>query len=170
MGSLNRFFSLVLLTLAMAATACWAQEGSIAGVVTDASGATVPNATVTVTSNQQGFSRTVTTTGNGDYLVPGLPAGVYSINVKAQGFQQFLIKDLVLRVAEKARADAALTLGQTSTEVTVAGANVAQVQTESAELSGTITNKQIDQLVLNGRNFTQLLTLIPLVIYQTCQD
>ncbi len=170
MGSMNRFFSLLFLTLTMAATACWAQEGSIAGVVTDASGANVPNATVTVTSNQQGFVRTVTTSGGGDYLVPGLPAGTYNINVKSPGFQQFNIKDLVLRVAEKARADAALTLGQTSTEVTVAGENATQVQTETAELSGTITNKQIDQLVLNGRNFTQLVTLVPGVSNQTGQD
>src|SRR6201999_3835796 len=85
-------------------------------------------------------------------------------------FQQFVVKDLVLRIAQKARADAALTLGQLSAEVTVAGTGVAQVQTESAELSGTITNKQIDQLVLNGRNFTQLVTLVPGVSNQTGQD
>ncbi|MBV8865140.1 MAG: carboxypeptidase regulatory-like domain-containing protein, partial [Acidobacteriaceae bacterium] len=154
----------------LAAGACWAQEGSIAGVVTDTSGANVPNATVTVTSNQQGFVRTTTTNAGGDYLVPGLPAGTYNIEVKAPGFQQFLVKDLVLRVAEKARADAALQLGQTSTEVTVQGENVAQVQTESSELSGIITNKQIGQLVLNGRNFTQLITLTPGVSNQTNQD
>lgn len=76
----------------------------------------------------------------------------------------------MLRVAEKARADAALAVGQVSSEVTVAGAGVSQVQTETAELSGTITNKQIDQLVLNGRNFTQLVTPIPGVSNQTGQD
>ncbi len=170
MGSVSRFFSFVFLTFVLAAGVCYAQEGSIAGVVTDASGATIPNATVSVTSNQQGFARTVTTTSGGDYLVPGLPAGTYNINVKAPGFEQFNIKDLVLRVAEKARANASLTLGQTSTEVTVAGTGVSQVQTETAELSGTITNKQIDQLVLNGRNFTQLVTLVPGVSNQTGQD
>ncbi len=161
MGSIIKFLSVVFAAMILAAGACWAQEGSIAGSVHDASGAVVPSATVSVTSNQQGFVRTVTTNGSGDYLVPGLPAGTYSINVKAQGFQQYEIKDLVLRVAEKARADASLVLGQTSTEVTVAGENVAQVQTESSELSSIITNKQIDQLVLNGRNFTQLIGLIP---------
>ncbi len=170
MGSICRVFSFSFLLLLLAAMMCQAQEGSITGSVTDASGATVPNATVIVTSNQQSFVRTVNSNGSGDYLVPGLPAGTYNIEVKAAGFQQFLIKDLVLRVAEKARADASLTLGQTSTEVTVAGVNVAQVQTESAELSGTITNKQINQLVLNGRNFTQLVTLIPGVSNQTGQD
>ena len=63
-----------------------------------------------------------------------------------------------------------MAIGQISTEMTVAGANVAQVETESSELSGVITNKQIDQLVLNGRNFTQLITLIPGVSNQTGQD
>ncbi len=160
-------FFIALLALA---SSCWAQEGSLTGSVRDSSGAVIPNATVTVTSVQQGFVQTVTTNANGDYLVPGLLAGTYDINVKAQGFQQQLIKDVVLRVAEKARADATLTPGQVNTEVTVAGTSVAQVQTESAELSGVVTNKQIDQLVLNGRNFTQLVTLVPGVSNQTNQD
>ena len=156
-------FSLITLT-------CRAQEGSITGSVHDASGATIPQATVTVTNNEQGFSRTALTNDSGDYLVPGLGAGTYNINIKAQGFEQFQIQSLVLRVAEKARADATLVIGQTSAEVTVAGTDVAQVQTESAELSGVLTTKQIDQLVLNGRNFTQLITLIPGVSNQTGQD
>ncbi len=151
-------------------TSAWAQEGSLTGSVRDSSGAVVPNATVAVTSVQQGFVRTVTTNATGDYLVPGLPAGTYNVNVKAAGFQQYNVNDLVLRVAEKGRVDATLNPGQISTEISVAGAGVAQVETESSELSGVITNKQIDQLVLNGRNFTQLVTLIPGVSNQTNQD
>ncbi len=168
-----KFFSkIILFVIAIMAfvAIAWAQEGSLTGSVRDNTGAVIPNATVTITNEQQGFTRTATTNASGDYLVPGLPAGTYNVDVKAQGFQQYFIKALVLRVAEKARADATLNLGQVSTEVTVAGANVAQVQTESAELSGVITNKQIDQLVLNGRNFTQLITLIPGVSNQTGQD
>ena len=169
MKSLIKYIFLVLVSLCLAGAA-WAQEGSITGSVRDSTGAVIPNANVTVTNIQQGFVRTVTTNNTGEYLVPGLPAGLYNIAIKAPGFDEYLVKDLILRVAEKARADAALTLGQVSTEVTVAGANVAQVQTESAELSGVVTNKQINQLVLNGRNFTQLITLIPGVSNQTNQD
>lgn len=169
MGSLIRFYLAALMLLALG-SACWAQQASITGSVHDATGAVIPNATVTITSDQQGFSREVTSNANGDYLVPGLPAGTYNITVKAPGFQQFVVKGLILRVSDKARADASLTVGQSSTEVTVAGTDVAQVQTESAELSGTITKKQIGQLVLNGRNFTQLVTLIPGVSNQTGQD
>jgi hypothetical protein len=169
MGSLTRFCLAALMLLAIG-SACWAQQASITGSVHDVTGAIIPNAAVTITSDQQGFSRDVTSNATGDYLVPGLPAGTYNITVKAPGFQQFVVKGLILRVSDKARADASLTVGQSSTEVTVAGADVAQVQTESAELSGTITTKQIGQLVLNGRNFTQLVTLIPGVSNQTGQD
>jgi Carboxypeptidase regulatory-like domain/TonB-dependent Receptor Plug Domain len=148
----------------------YAQEGSITGTVKDATGAAVPGATVTITNIEQGAAHATTTNGTGDYLVSGLLAGHYNIDVTAQGFERYAVKDLILRVADKARADATLKVGQVSTELTVAGSNVAQVQTESAELSGVITNKQIDQLVLNGRNFTQLVTLIPGVSNQTGQD
>lgn len=170
MGSVLKFFSVIFAALILAAGACWAQDGSITGSVRDASGAAIANAAVTITNNQQGFVRSVQSNDSGDYLVSGLPAGTYNINVKASGFAQYQIKELVLRVAEKARADAALAVGQVSSEVTVAGVGVSQVQTETSELSGTITNKQIDQLVLNGRNFTQLVTLIPGVSNQTGQD
>ena len=170
MGSFIKHHLRAIAVIFLAAGACLAQDSSITGSVRDSSGAVIPDATVTVTNNQQSFTRSVVTNSSGDYLVPGLPAGTYDINVKAAGFQQYEVKGLVLRVAEKARADAALTVGQVSSEITVAGTNVAQVQTESAELSGTITNKQIDQLVLNGRNFTQLVTLIPGVSNQTGQD
>ncbi len=152
------------------AACAWAQQGSITGTVKDASGGAVPSATVTITEIEQGFVRTTTTNATGDYLVSGLPAGHYNINITAQGFEKYLVKDLVLRVSDKARADASLKVGQVSTELTVAGSNVAQVQTESSELSGVITNKQIGQLVLNGRNFTQLITLVPGVSNQTGQD
>ncbi|MFZ0592639.1 MAG: carboxypeptidase regulatory-like domain-containing protein, partial [Bryobacteraceae bacterium] len=164
-----RCFALVVVFLGSAIGAL-AQESSITGSVRDSGGAVIPNATVAITNVEQAFTRTAISNASGDYLVSGLPAGTYDITVKAPGFEQFQVKGLVLRVAEKARADAPLTVGQISTEVTVAGIQAAQVQTESAELSGVITNKQIDQLVLNGRNFTQLVTLIPGVSNQTGQD
>ena len=169
MRVINRVLCLLAVVLAMAAVA-FAQEGSITGSVRDSSGAVVPNATVNVTSVEQGWVRIVQTNSTGDYLVPALPAGSYNIQVEASGFERYEVKGLILRISEKSRADATLTVGQISTEVSVAGQNVAQVQTESAELSGVVTTKQIDQLVLNGRNFTQLITLIPGVSNQTGQD
>jgi hypothetical protein len=150
----------------------WAQTGagSIAGSVHDPSGAAIANATVDVASGQQGFTRTTTSNASGDYLVPGLPPGSYNVTVTANGFQKYQVTGIVLRVAEKARTDATLTVGAVSTEVTVAGTNVAPVETESSELSGVVTGKQISQTVLNGRNFTQLVMMVPGVSNQTGQD
>ncbi|MBV8572968.1 MAG: carboxypeptidase regulatory-like domain-containing protein, partial [Acidobacteriaceae bacterium] len=130
MKLLTRFVSSIVF-LSVIATCAWAQEGSITGSVRDASGAIIPNATVSVTSTEQGFTRTVATNTSGDYLVSGLQPGHYNIVVTAPGFQRFEVKDLILRVAEKSRADASLVVGQVSSEVTVEGTGVSQVQTES---------------------------------------
>ena len=76
----------------------------------------------------------------------------------------------MLPVGEKTRVDASLEVGQITSEISVQGTAVAQVETQSSELSGVVTGKEISQLVLNGRNFTQLITLVPGVSNQTGQD
>jgi hypothetical protein len=96
----------------------WAQEGAITGNVKDATGASVPAATVNITNVEQGFVRSTTTNSTGDYLVGGLPAGHYNIEVAASGFQRFAVKDLILRVGDKARADATLQVGTVKAEMT----------------------------------------------------
>ncbi len=75
-----------------------------------------------------------------------------------------------MRVAQNARIDVTLQIGNVNSEVTVQGAGLAQVNTQSSELGGTITGKELTQLQLNGRNFTQLITLVPGVSNQTGQD
>jgi len=163
------FLSAVLLSLVSVSTA-WAQSGTLTGSVHDSSGAVVAKASVTAANLQQSFIREAVTNADGEYLIAGLPAGSYDITIKAPGFEQYKVMGFVLRVAEIARADAALTVGQVNTQVVVAGSGVAQVETASSELSGVVTNKQINQLVLNGRNFTQLVSLVPGVSNQTGQD
>ncbi|MGH9621196.1 MAG: carboxypeptidase regulatory-like domain-containing protein, partial [Bryobacteraceae bacterium] len=171
-GSMRSFSRYLVCLIAVFgfSTIAWGQQSSITGTVHDETGAAIPGATVTLTNIQQGFTRKASSNTSGNYLFAGLPAGNYNVAVTAKGFQKYQIRDLVLRASQKARADATLQLGQVSTEVTVSGANVAQVQTQSAQLSGTVTSKQIHQLVLNGRNFTQLATLVPGVSNQTGQD
>jgi hypothetical protein len=142
----------------------------ITGTVTDPTGAAVPNAQVTVSIPDKGINRATTTNDTGDYLVAGLPIGAVNMTVKSQGFKTYEIKNIILRVGQKARNDVTLQVGATNTEVTVEGTNVAQVETQSSDLSGTVTGKQITQLELNGRNFTQLVTLVPGVSNQTGQD
>ena len=88
-------------------------------------------------------------------LAPSLP-GLYSINVSAPGFKKYEAKNITLRVAQKARIDVALEVGAVSNEVTVQGEGLAQVDTQSSELAGTVDSKELSKLQLNGRNFTQL--------------
>jgi hypothetical protein len=165
---------LTLLIVLLVLTFCgagWAQDtGSITGTVKDPSGAAVPNAAVVVASPDHGIDRHTVTNSSGDYNESGLPGGTYNILVSATGFKKYQAKGVVLDVAQKARVDVALQVGSTTTEVIVEGESVAQVDTQSSELSGTITGTQISQLELNGRNFTQLVTLAPGVVNQTGQD
>lgn len=160
-----------MLFVLMFCAASWAQDtGSIIGTVTDPSGAAVSGADVTVTSVEQGTSQTAKTNSSGEYLFAALRAGKYDISVSASGFKKYEAKSVVLRVADKSRVDIALTVGAISEQVMVEGTQVAQVETQSSDLSGTVTGSQISSLALNGRNFTQLVTLVPGVSNQTGQD
>jgi len=160
-----------LLIVLFACSTGFAQNtGSITGTVTDPSGATVANAKVAVTSADRGLNLTTTTNSDGEYSVPALSAGSYDVSVVATGFKKFEAKGVVLRVAQKARVDVGLQVGSSTTEVTVEGQDVAQVETQSSDLAGVVTGKEITQLQLNGRNFTQLVTLVPGVSNQTGQD
>jgi hypothetical protein len=159
---------LVMLCLPFAAQA--QDSGSITGTVRDTSGAIVPAAEVKLTSAAIGVTRTTTTNGDGDYLAAVLPPGVYDMTVTAKGFKVYQAKKIIVRVAEKGRVDVTLEVGQLTENVVVEGSNVAQVETQSSEISGVVTGKEISQLELNGRNFTQLVTLVPGVSNQTGQD
>ncbi|MGH9452931.1 MAG: carboxypeptidase regulatory-like domain-containing protein, partial [Terriglobia bacterium] len=167
-----RLFRLSMLLVAglMSVTLFGQATSSITGTVRDSSGAVVPGATVKVSIRAQGIERNTVTDSAGSYLVPGLSAGTYKIQVTSQGFKTSTVNSVVLNAAQNIRADVTLQVGQVSTEVTVEGTNVGQVQTQTAQLGGTITGKQITQLELNGRNFTQLITLVPGVSNQTNQD
>ena len=141
--------------------------GSITGTVTDPSGAAIANAEVKASIPERGINRNTTTNGSGDYLVAGLPAGPVNLTISAPGFKQYEANGVILRVGQKARNDVALQVGAANTEVTVEGTSVAQVETQTNEVAGTITSKEISQLQLNGRVFTQLVTLTPGVSNQT---
>ena len=144
--------------------------GSITGTVTDKSGAVIPGATVIVTNTDQNVSHQASTNAQGAYLVGGLIPGTYSVSVTAKGFDRYHATGVALRVGEQIRSDAVLQVGEVTNEVTVTGTGIGQVQTETSSLSGTITGTEVQNLELNGRNFTQLITLVPGVSNQTGQD
>jgi hypothetical protein len=145
-------------------------NGVITGTVRDNTGAVIAGAQVTVTDADKGVNRTAQTNSDGDYLVGGLGAANYNVTITAPGFEKYQAKAVVLRVGEKIRVDCALVVGKVSAEVVVESNAAGQVSTETSEVAGTITGKQISQLELNGRNFTQLITLIPGVSNQSGQD
>src|ERR1700732_1125662 len=143
---------------------------SITGSVTDPSGAAIPGAQVTVSSQEHGVNRAATSNASGDYLFAALPIGAYDLTVAAPVFKKLQAKGVILQVGQKARVDVAMQVGGTNTEVTVEGASIAQVETQASELAGVVTGKEISQLQLNGRNFAQLVTLVPGVSNQSGQD
>jgi len=144
--------------------------GAITGTVRDNTGAVIPGAEVKVTAAAGGNDRTTTTNSDGDYLAAGLPGGTYSLAVSAKGFKTFKANGVVLRVGQRARIDATLPIGDVATEVVVEGESLNQVETQSSELAGTVTGRQISQLQLNGRNYTQLLSLSPGATNQSGND
>src|SRR5713226_5840473 len=152
----------ILLSLVIISTSLLAQDtASITGTVTDPSGAAVKGAQVVVSSPDRGIDRPTTTNDSGDFLVAGLPSGAVNVTVTAQGFKKYQAQGVILRVGQKARTDITLQVGASNTVVEVEGTGIGQVETQSSDLTGTVTGKQITQLQLNGRNFTQLITLVP---------
>ena len=147
-----------------------ATTSSISGTVVDSSGAAVPGAVVTISDASQGVTRQVATNSTGSYLVAGLPAGTYDLKATASGFRAYLASGIIVHGAEQIRTDVTLTVGALATSVTVEGEKIGAVQTESAQLGGTVTGTQITQLELNGRTYTQLVALIPGVNNMTGSD
>ena len=135
---------------------------TIVGNVTDSSGAVVTGATVTITNTATNTVRTTVTDAAGQYSIPSLPAGAYSLTVEAAGFQGQRIASMILEASQTARQDFNVAAGQVSETINVeSGAAAAQLQTENGSVGAVIDSKKIVDLPLNGRNFIQLAQLIP---------
>jgi outer membrane receptor protein involved in Fe transport len=144
-----RFASLVLLTAVLTIGAAWAQSerGTISGAVRDASGAVVPDAKVVVTNAGTGLALTLATGDTGSYSAPGLAVGEYSVRVEKLGFRPAAVSGITVNAATSVRVDVALEVG-TSQQVVEVAAAVAQLSTEDAKSSSTVTNKLVDELPL----------------------
>jgi hypothetical protein len=151
-----------MLLLALPAAA-QSTAGRILGTVTDQSGAAVGGATVVVTDVQRGASRTLTTDDSGDYVVAELQPGTYKIRIESKGFKTAERPNVVIEVATDVRADFSLQPGQVS-ETVVVNEDIPLVNTTSSTLGGTLSNEEINDLPLNGRNYENLLQLRPGVI------
>ena len=135
-------------------------NATILGTVTDSGGAVVPNASVQVKNIGTGQVQQTSTDGQGRYTVADLPVGNYEAQAAAQGFQTIVRRGITLTVGQQAVVDFSLQVGQSQQTVTVE-ADVSQVDTVSTAVSSYVEQKQINDLPLNGRNFTDLVTLVP---------
>lgn len=158
MSALTRNFLLILLVVSSAGLAFGqaGATGTILGTVTDSSGAVVPNASVDVTNTATGVNTHTQTTSSGDFTVPFLIVGIYQVAVQAKGFEKGVVANIALNVAQQARADVSLKTGSVTETVEVQAGGV-QVDTDSSAVAQTVTQRQVDQLPLNGRNFLNLL-------------
>ena len=152
-------FAFTLLTIVLLAVTVIGQvsTGTLVGTVVDQNGSTVAGATVEVTDNATSKVRTVQATTDGTFTVPQLDVGTYTVKVTAQGFKTFTATDLKIDVGRPYSLAVTLEPGGVNENVTVvAGADVLNATT--AELSNTVSSRQIQELPLNGRNPLILLT------------
>jgi hypothetical protein len=133
------------------------------GNVTDASGAAVSGASVTITDVQRGATRALATDDAGFYVAPDLSPGTYKVRVEAKGFKTVERVNIEIEVARDARIDVGLNPGEVSEVVQVSG-EVPLIDSTSSTLGGTLSNKEINDLPLNGRNYENLLQLRPGVV------
>jgi hypothetical protein len=155
-----RRLSLALFTLCLLVPSAFGQSntGTLRGTVVDPGGAAVAGATVTVTDNATGRERTLQTSGEGTFSLAQLEVGTYTVRVQGQGFKTFVATDVKIDIAREYALAATLTAGGVEETVTVvAGADV--INSTSAELSNTVSTRQIQELPLNGRNPLSLISL-----------
>ncbi|HXM92880.1 MAG TPA: carboxypeptidase regulatory-like domain-containing protein [Candidatus Dormibacteraeota bacterium] len=137
--------------------------GRILGTVTDQQDAAIVGAKVVITDVQRGISRTLITDESGDYVAPDLTPGEYKIRVEAKGFNSAERQNVMLEVAKDARLDFTLKPGD-STQVITVTQEIPLLDRTSSALGGTLSNKEINDLPLNGRNYENLLQLRPGVV------
>jgi hypothetical protein len=151
----------VIVAVVLSGSPLWAQFTSVLeGTVTDPTGAVVPNATVSAKDTATGVTRTVQTSGAGNYRIPSLPASVFEVTITAQGFQTAVRPGIVLEGGRATTLNVTLELGAVTTEVTVEGA-ATLVETSEAKVSQQIGETRVKNLPLMGRNFYSLVVLTP---------
>ena len=134
-------------------------NASVTGLVTDTAGAVVPNASVTLKNKATNVETTATTDSSGYYTFASVPLGAYTVTVERQGFKRVVLEEVKLEVGQKARVDAALEVGAVTETVTVTSATL--LTTQEATTGGVIENRMVEQLPLSGRNWDDLIGLVP---------
>ncbi len=162
---ISTLFSIFIVASIATISSAQTTTGTFLGFVTDASGAALDGAKVTVTNEATGLTRNVTTKPSGEYLIALLPVGRYTLMFEAPNFKRHVARGLALELDQKVKIDIRLEVGQITESVTSDAANSAPlIHTETAEAGEVIENKRIVELPLNGRLFLQLAQLTPGVV------
>ena len=162
-GRLTEIFFALCLFVVVAPIVAQSDSSSLSGTIADASDAVLPNAKITVHDNATGLERSIVSNENGNFTLTNLPPGDYNVRVELPGFQTTTLADVHLDPNIGRRIDVHMKVGDTKVEINVeAGANV--VQTESGAVGQLITQEQVKNIQLNGRNPLYLSQLEPGVV------
>ncbi len=156
----TRFFLAFALTASLALAVQADTGGSISGTVTDQSGSVVPDTTVSVLNLDTTVQQSTKTNANGFYNFTALPVGRYEIEIVREGFKPYKRTGMVIDINSELRADVSLSMGEQSEELVVTGAGV-NVETVDTNLGDVVTGTQIVSIPLNGRSYTDLLSIQP---------
>lgn len=154
--------SVVLLTI-VACQSTYGQTvvGRISGTVQDSNGASVPNASVKVINTATNSERITTSDENGFYTITNLPVGTYTIEAEQKGYKKALVSGQNVSADARLTVDLRLEAGEVSETVDIVAAAGETVNTTSGEVARVIDRQQVQNLALNGRNYIQLLSLVP---------
>jgi len=157
--TLATIFAFALMALSLPALVAQTDTARLTGTVSDSTGAVLPGASITVTNLGTQRVVTVNSEADGNFVVPALPPGAYQVEAKQTGFKTVTQK-ITLQTQQVAVLNLQLEVGQVTENVEV-NTDVPLVEAASSNISDVVTGKQITELPLNGRNFTQLATLVP---------
>jgi hypothetical protein len=168
--SIRTLVGLFTLLLLILPTTLLAQNmGQILGRITDSTGSVIVGAQVTGTMQGTGLVRTATTNDSGDYTLPALPIGTYTVSVEAQGFKKFANQNVTVEAEHNVHLDAMLSPGAVEEQVTVT-ADASQVDTTSPTMATTIPQQMVEELPLSGGNVIGLAATLPGVTNVTAPD
>lgn len=160
---LQRYIHLLLLVFVSAMTPLLTAQtfrGGIAGTVQDSSGAAVPGAQISLTGNDTGFKRQMVSTSSGDYSFQDLPLGDYSVDVTASGFAAYKVAHIAVRPGQVFALDIKLGIASTNEQVEV-NADAVAIDALSTTNNSVVPEQAVANIPLNGRDFTQLIKIVP---------
>ena len=156
--------SLCIFLLAAGVAQAQITSATLVGTVTDQTGASVAGAKVQAKNNATFMSRSAKSDGAGEYSIPDLPAGHYTLSIEASGFKTFVAPNIELLVAQRAMINASMEVGAVQQNVTVDAA-APMIDTSSASVGQVVNTGAVEQMPLNGRSFWQLTALTPGATY-----